>query len=180
MISKIVRRYSKALYEETIQLGINKDVINDVTRLLMLIDENKMLRNFFGSPLINKLKKKKVIKILFENKISKKTLEFLLLLVSHSREDLIKPILEDYIRYDKEMQGIIDANITSVVELDDKSKKEIEKSVADYSKKIVIPKYSLDNELIGGFIINLGDYVIDASINRQLEIIKNKFKQVSL
>jgi len=180
MISKIVRRYSKALYEETIQLGINKDVINDVTRLLMLIDENKMLRNFFGSPLINKLKKKKVIKILFENKISKKTLEFLLLLVSHSREDLIKPILEDYIRYDKEMQGIIDATITSVVELDDKSKKEIEKSVADYSKKIVIPKYSLDNELIGGFIINLGDYVIDASINRQLEIIKNKFKQVSL
>ena len=91
MISKIVRRYSKALYEETIQLGINKDVINDVTRLLTLIDENKILRNFFSSPLINKLKKKKVIKILFENKISKKTLEFLLLLVSHSREDLIKP-----------------------------------------------------------------------------------------
>ncbi len=180
MISKIVRRYSKALYEETIQLGINKDVINDVTRLLTLIDENKILRNFFSSPLINKLKKKKVIKILFENKISKKTLEFLLLLVSHSREDLIKPILEDYIRYDKEMQGIIDATITSVVELDDKSKKEIEKSIADYSKKIVIPKYYLDNELIGGFIINLGDYVIDASINRQLEIIKNKFKQVSL
>ena len=56
MISKIVRRYSKALYEETIQLGINKDVINDVTRLLTLIDENKILRNFFSSPVINKLK----------------------------------------------------------------------------------------------------------------------------
>ena len=68
MISKIVRRYSKALYEETIQLGINKDVINDVTRLLTLIDENKILRNFFSSPLINKLKKKKVIKILKTHK----------------------------------------------------------------------------------------------------------------
>ncbi|HPS65797.1 MAG TPA: ATP synthase F1 subunit delta [Ignavibacteria bacterium] len=180
MVTRIVRRYTKALYEQTAQLGLQKAVTEDINSLLILLKANQLLKNFFRSPVINKVKKQSAIKMLFEGKVNKVTLDFILFLVEQTREDLILEMFEDFIKYDKEMTNKIDVNVSSVIELDDKTKNTIIEEVKAYSGKEVIPSFDIDESLIGGFKINMGDYVIDASISRQLEIIKNKFKQVSL
>jgi F-type H+-transporting ATPase subunit delta len=180
MVSRIVRRYSKALYGLTTQLGVQKAVTEDINSILELLKANHLLKSFFRSPVINKVKKQSVIKTLFEGRVNKVTLDFIMFLVEQTREDLIIAMLEDFVIYDKEMTNRLDVNVSSVIELDDKMKNRIIEEVKAYSKKEVIPSFDIDESLIGGFKINMGDYVIDASIRRQLEIIKNKFKQVSL
>lgn len=180
MVTRIVRRYTKALYEEASQLGIQKEVNEDVTSLYNLLKSNRLLRNFFQSPILSKNKKQSVVKSLFEGKINKESLKFLLFLIEQSREDLIVPLFEDYIGYEKEMNNKLDVVVTSVVELDKDEKEKIIRSVTEYSKKEILPSFETDESLIGGFRINMGNYVIDASISHQLDVIKNKFKQVSL
>jgi F-type H+-transporting ATPase subunit delta len=177
MNNRISRRYTFALYEESISKKKVRKVSSDLNSVLLNIQENRNLKLFFRSPVISKRKKMSVIKSLYKGKIDETVYNFILLLIDHSREDMITDIIKDFFEFRNIKEGIITAELTSAVKLDKNKKDRIIKSIEKYSGKKCFPEYVLDKELIGGFKIKFNDLVLDASIKRQLELLKSKLKE---
>jgi len=168
------------LYEESLKKNKVDRVTVDLRSIRDLILENRKLSLFFRSPVIGKRKKAEVVKKLFGNRVDDTVISFILLLIDRSRENVFIDIITDFLEYADAKKGIIRASISSAVKLDENIRTGIVKSLEKYSGKKCKPEYELDKDLLGGFKIRFNNIVLDASIKRQLEILKNKFKQSSL
>ncbi len=71
--------------------------------------------------------------------------------------------------------GIVNIIVTSVIELSENQKKELNKKLEAYTNKKVRINFKTDDTIVGGFIIRIGDSIIDASVVHQLDLLKNKF-----
>lgn len=180
MNSRVVRRYTLALYEECLKRNKVEIVSADLESIRNLISENRKLFLFFRSPVIGKRKKSEVTEKIFKNKVDDIVFNFILLLIDRSRENIFTEIISDFLEFKDTKNGIIEANISSAVKLDENIRKNIINSLEKYSGKKCKPRYEVDQDLIGGFRIKFNDIVLDASIKRQLALLKNKLKQSSL
>lgn len=177
MITKAARRYTIALYEVALEKGKLDEVAGDISHTLSLINSNKGLELFFASPIVSKSKKLSIVKDIFEGKVSQLTLDFINLLVMRHREALTKGIFEDFINLKKEKDGIVDVSVRTSVPLNDEEKLKMKQKIDLYTKLKSDLSFEIDKDIIGGFVAKINDTVLDASIKRQLERLKKKFRE---
>ncbi len=173
---KILRRYTLALYglaEETKKLD---EVKKDADFIIGMLNESRELTLFFNSPLINKLKKKKIAKMILGDSISELSMRFIDLLIERKRDSLLKFIYEDYLSLRNERLGIMNVKIKTAVELDAKEKEAMQKKIDTLINLKSNPTFEVDKDIIGGFQISYKDTILDASIKSQLEKLKKLYK----
>lgn len=180
MLSKAIHRYSLALFQAANNDKKLDKVSVDSNNLIGLIKSNKDLHLFFVSPVIKQEKKIKIVETLFKKKISQLSFEFIKLLIVHNREGLIVEILESFLDLKNDSEGKIKANVITAVKFNDIEKKKMKGKIDGFTNKNSIPDFSENESLIGGFTIQVKDTVIDASIKRQLENLRNKFKETNI
>ncbi len=180
MQSKLIYRYSGALYDASAESKKVKKVAADCSGLIDLIKKNGELQLLFRSPIIDKLKKEKILTKLFKGQVNDLTLNLLLLLVRNGREVHTLEVLEGYLDILDEKEGVIKPVFTSAVELPEKEKTKIKKELDKISGKDSKPVYEVDSSLIGGFTIRMKDSVIDGSVKRQLELMKESLRTKSI
>ncbi|HMS66290.1 MAG TPA: ATP synthase F1 subunit delta [Ignavibacteria bacterium] len=175
MQSKASRRYSLALYDTAKEKGQLKEVTKDINFAIDLITSNRDLEMFFSSPVIPKQKKLDVVKNIFGGKVSDLCLDFMNLLFEKRRGDLTLEVFKDFIRLNKDREGIVDVFIKTSIELSDAEKANMKAKIDSYTKRNSILNFEIDKSIIGGFVAKIDDTILDASIKRQLEMLKNKF-----
>jgi F-type H+-transporting ATPase subunit delta len=180
MVLRVSRRYSLALYDAAVKSDSLESVIADADMILGLLNSSRQLELFFKSPIISPVRKKKSVTELFGNKIEKLSLEFIFLLIKHKRENIIRILLEDFIFLTKEKKGIVDINIRTAVEMNDYEKEKIIREMEIFTKKKIIANFVIDKNVIGGFTVQVKDTIVDASIKRQLDNLKTKFKEANI
>lgn len=180
MQSKLIHRYSGALYEASAESKKVKKVADDCGGLIDLIEKSKELQLLFRSPIIDKLKKGKILKELFKGRINDLTLNLLLLLVRNGREEYTAEVLAGYLDLLDEKEGIIKPVFTSAVEMTDKDRTKIKKDIDKLSGKNAKPVFKIDTGLIGGFTIRMKDSIIDGSVIRQLGLMKQSLRTKSI
>ena len=176
MITKAARRYTTALYEVSKEKGNLPEVAKDVEMILNLITSNKDLELFFHSPIVNKSKKLSLINEIFSRSVSQLTMDFMILLITRRRESLLKGIFQDFINLKKEKDGIVDVEVKTSVILNDEEKLKMKQKIDSFTKLKSNLSYKIDSSIIGGFVAKINDTILDASIKRQLERLKEKFK----
>ena len=176
----VTSRYAKAFYEYADKKNSLEKISKDLLFINNTLEGSKELRSVLKSPVIKKDKKQEIIKDLFEEKIDRESLNFLNFIIEKNREDSLYGITNRFMRLSDEHAGILNAKVTSAVELDDAQKLSIKKRLEDYTNKSVRLSFALDRKVIGGFIVKIEDTVIDASVKHQLEILKEKFTEGSL
>jgi F-type H+-transporting ATPase subunit delta len=131
-----------------------------------------MLKN----PIIKHEKKKDILEALFKGKVNPLTLSIIDILTKKNREALLPAIAHEFHNAYNEYKSIERATVTTTAAVDKKVKGEIEAIVKKLSsKKQVELVEKIDKDLIGGFILNVGDRQIDASIKSKLKSLKVKF-----
>jgi F-type H+-transporting ATPase subunit delta len=180
MLSKAILRYSSALFQAANSDKKLNQVAVDSNNLIGLIKSSKDLHLFFKSPVIKQEKKMKIIEALFKKKISQLSFEFIKLLIVHNREGLIVDILEGFLDLKNDSEGKVKAEVKTAVQFDVKEKKKMKGKIDGFTNKNSIPDFSEDKSLIGGFTIQVKDVVLDASIKRQLDNLRNKFKGINI
>jgi F-type H+-transporting ATPase subunit delta len=98
---RVSRRYSLALYNASVKTQMLESVISDAYSVLDILNKSNRLKLFFTSPIISPRVKNKVVAEIFQKNIGKLTLEFIYLLIKHSRENVIHIIFEDFINLTK-------------------------------------------------------------------------------
>lgn len=172
---KAARRYTLALYELAEEVKIVDTIKSDFVDISKTLAGSRKLRLFLESPMIGPEKKFSVVNGIFGSKVSDLTLRFLSLLCEKGRIDILKEVSESIHKLINEKRGIIEARITTAVDMSESEKKLVTEKLQKYSGKQIQARYNVDRSIKGGFIAQIDDKIIDASIIRQLNLLKEKF-----
>lgn len=172
---KVARKYNIALYLTAEEQNSVDKVKQDILDIKKSIQGSTELTNFILTPVISAEKKIDVFKALFEGKVEELTLRYLVFLCEKNRINLLKDIADDFLTLVNEKKGIVLAKVKTAIEITDSEKKFLADRLRQYTGKDIKATYSVDPAIKGGFIANVEDRIIDASIIRQLELLKEKF-----
>ena len=125
------------------------------------------------SPIVQKSKKIAVVKQIFEGKICEPMMAFFVLVIKKGRESGLDEISTEFLRQYDLYKGIQKATVISAKALSTEARTKISALVAEKTNKTVELTEKIDEDLIGGFILRIGDIQIDNSIESQLRKIKN-------
>lgn len=172
---KVARRYSLALFELTEETKLTDKVVKDFSDLIRTIDKSKELKLFLKTPIINSYKKGEVLGEMFKGKVQDLTFKFINILAKKEREDYLYDIAKDFLNLVDEKRSIVKVKINTASKILDKDKKAIENKLSMYTGKTIKASYDVDKTIIGGFVAQVSDMVIDASIVRQLQLLRQEF-----
>ena len=166
---RVSSRYAKSLVELAQEKGKLEEVKNDMVLFRDTCDENRDLSLMLKSPIIGHLKKAEVLKQLFGGKVSEMTISFIDLLCKKTREFLLYPISKEFINQYNIVKGVQRATVISAAPLTASAKEEINKVIVEMTGKTVELEEQIDESLIGGYILRVGDKQIDDSVQNRLE-----------
>ena len=172
--ARAAKRYAGALLGLASELKKIDHVASDMRLMHDSISASHELALFFQSPIIDRFKKRDIITSLFKEKVDELTFHFLLLLVAKEREELIDAIAVEFSTLLDEQLGIVTAELKAPYQFDEKDKSQVQSKLEELTNKKVHISFSLDKNLVGGFLAQIGDTVYDGSVRRQLEILKQR------
>lgn len=173
-------RYAKALFALAVEKDIFGRVVQDADLLFNTFDQSKELRAVLVSPLVKESKKKDILKELFGNKVSKEVMEFILFVLDKNRIEAIKGIFQRFLELRDAKEGIVNISVTSAVDLEENQKNKIKTKLEEYTKKTARMKFNVDEKIIGGFFVRIGDTVVDATVLHRLQLLKKSFQKTNL
>jgi F-type H+-transporting ATPase subunit delta len=171
--SKISVRYSRAIF----QSAAEKNILDKVYQDMIFISEicrAPETKEFLQSPIISPSKKQAIFHKMFDGNVEKITLSLIDITVKNGRESFIPAIARNFIHETKKYRGITESVLTTAVKVDDIVKKQITDLISEIFKTTVELKETIDPEIIGGFILQIDDNYIDASIKNKLRKIKKE------
>ena len=167
------KTYSRAIFElgdETGNMDLFLDELKDVTHI---ITGNKQLFSALNSPNINIRQKKNIAESIFGGKVSREILNFLKIIIDKKRMSILKDICMEYEDLVREYKGYVKAVVYSTGEMGEEEKSALVEKLEKTVKKKIELNNIIDNELIGGIIIRIGDKIIDGSIKGRLKELEN-------
>ncbi len=176
--SRVASRYVKSLLGLAVERGALDNVHQDMVLFGKVCDENRAFTLMLRNPIIKHDKKREILEKLFSGKLHALTLAIFDIITRKNREPLLPAIASEFHLAYNDYKGVGEASVTTAVPLDAKLRIEIEKIVKKLSdKKEVEIEEKVDADMIGGFVLNVGDRQVDASIKNKLNAMKVKFSQ---
>tara|TARA_A100001015_G_C14893607_1_gene673456 strand:+ start:670 stop:1203 length:534 start_codon:yes stop_codon:yes gene_type:complete len=166
----IARPYAEALFKLSLDEG---EKFNDELNFLATVLQDKDLSLYLSNPTVSKDKSKKLVLSVLPENFNQSLKNFFELLVDNSRVVFFEEIIQQFHNLENEHNKILEAKILSAFELLENQKDSIKKRLEKKFGKKVVLSCIVDKTLIGGVTIIIGDYVVDGSIKRNLEVLKN-------
>ncbi|MCX2681188.1 ATP synthase F1 subunit delta [Galbibacter sp. EGI 63066] len=164
-------RYAKAVLNFAKEQNTHEVVNGDMKDIFKTIDGSEELADMLKSPVTKLATKKAVLKEVFSgiNSVSEGLIN---VLIENNRIDLLKVVAEKYIVLFDQYKGEQVAVVTTAVPLSG----ELEKKVLAKAEELTGSKATIENKIdesiIGGFILRIGDLQYNASIANQLSNLK--------
>ena len=164
MAKLISKTYGDALFEVAAEEDKLESHLEEVEAVLDVLKENEEYIKIIGYPRIPVEEKKAMIESAFKDKVSDDMVGFLTVIVEKGRFSKIEEILNYFVERVHEAQ-----------------KKAVEdKLLTTTQYKKIIAKYSVDESLIGGMVIRIGDRIVDSSVKTKLETMARELSKVRL
>ena len=178
MSSKAGARYAKSLIDLSTEQNVLEQIKNDMVLFEDVVGENSELEAILKNPIVPLDKKAAILNDVFGSKVHQITQSFLKLVVNKGRAGILFDTAKQFIEQYNLIKGIVTAEVTSAIALTDAAKTEIVSLVKkELGAKEVIVKEKVNENLIGGFILKVGDKQFDASIANGLNKLKKDFAQ---
>src|SRR5882757_1090019 len=160
---RVASRYVKSLLSLAIEQGVVENVHDDMKLFSGVCQSSHPFLNMLRSPIIKHDKKRDVLEAIFKGKVHALTMSIMDILTHKNREPLLPSIASEFAVAYNEYKGIERATVTTTFPIDAKLKADVEAMVMKLStRKQVELVEKVDKDLIGGFILNVGDRQIDA------------------
>src|SRR5882757_1445753 len=175
---RLAARYAKSLVDLAVERNQLEAVYKDMLYLQSLTRSSKELVNFLRSPVIKGDKKQKIVDTLTQGKIGELTAAFIRLLITKAREEHLPEISESVITIYNTKKGIHKVKLSTAEPVSDSLKDAIVNKIkSETSLQKIELEMVVKPELIGGFVLEFDNNLVDASIARDLRDIKKQFSQ---
>ncbi len=174
--TRVTLRYAKsllALAEEQNQLDVCK---SDMETIVVACNDSRELSLLLKSPVVKTDKKLAILNEVFTG-LSQLSMAFINIITSKKREVLLEEIAERFLTVYKTHQGVETAVVTTATPLDEEMRASILSFVKQQGAGQVELTEKVDEKLIGGAIIRIGDKQLDASVIRQINDLKQTFNK---
>ncbi len=175
--TRVASRYAKAFIDLTIEQGVLEQAYADMKAIDEVCKSNSDFVSFLKSPIVKTDKKQTVLLELFKGKFNKVTDAYIHLITNKKREIYLAEIANEFINQYKTKKKILTAIVTTANGIDEVTRKQIIEIVKGQSTSEVIIQEKIDKNVIGGFIIRVGDKQVDATIARKINSLKRSFKE---
>ena len=173
---RLASRYAKSLLGLAVEKGLLEQVYADMQLLNEVCRSNRDFTNLLKSPIVNADTKKRIMDAVTAGRISEMTRSFNSLLITKGRESNLPEITKAFISQYKEYKNIHTVKLTTAVPVSDTLRQAIKDRVKQASgfENIEFDEH-VDDKIIGGFVLQIGDQLIDGSIAYDLKNIARQF-----
>lgn len=175
LTSKVAKRYAQGLLDFTQESGNTDSVFGEMKDIVKIMSSSKELNQFVNTPIIDSRKKEAIALEIFKD-FSPVAKNIIRLVIKQGREAQLKNIAQEFINKVEDIKGTQRITLVSATAL---SQDNINKIIAD-SKMVNVSNYDLETiikpEILGGYILRIGDQQIDASVRTKLGNIKKEFQ----
>lgn len=176
--TRAASRYVKSLLGLAVEQNVLDQVHNDMVLFDSVVKKNRGFYLLLRNPIIKHDKKREILEKLFKGKVHGLTMAIFDIITKKNREPLLPAIAEEFHHAYNEYKGVGRASVTTAIPLDAQTRAEFEKLAVKYSDKDKVELLErVDADMIGGFVLNVGDRQVDASIKNKLKSLKVKFSQ---
>jgi F-type H+-transporting ATPase subunit delta len=175
--SRVASRYARPLLELAQQQGVLPEVHSDMQLFTRTVNEHRDLKLALQNPIIKNDKKLAILNKVFGNRIHPMTATIFRIISQKNRENILEDIAREFEHQYNQLKGIQVAHVTTAVPLAPQLRGEFAQVVAEQTGKIVQLKEHVDPELIGGYVLRVGDRQLDDSVRNSLRRLKNQFKE---
>ena len=174
--SRAAIRYARALILESSEKDTLDQTHDDMLLLKETFDQNIDLKHMIESLVIKNSIKLSSLRLVFKN-LGQISLNLIDVLAENNRIDIIDLVAEKYIVQYKVIKGIQSATLTTAVPVNKKIEGEFLKKIAELTDKKTTLIKKVDESLIGGFVLRIGDLQYNASYKNKLKNIKQEFNK---
>lgn len=175
--TRLTSRYAKSLLTLVIENNSLEETLEDMKLILAVCSENRDLTLLLKSPVVKSDKKLSILSDVFSKSITELTMTFINIITSKKREKFLEGIAESFVSLYKSHKNIETVTLTTACIIDENTKSEILKYIKMNGKSVVELTEVINEDIIGGLIIRMGDKQLDASVSKNIKELKKSFNK---
>ena len=175
-MEEIAQVYGRALFEVAQERGVLDDVRTQLGQFADALEQQRELAVFFFSPYFSSDEKKDGLTRMIEG-AEPAFLNFLEALLERHRMPAIFRIRTRFEELWDEEKQLLPVEVTSAVELDESTVRSIGERVGEQTGRTVELASHVDPEILGGIVLRVGNFILDASIRNSLNQLRKQVAQ---
>ncbi|MGI8903548.1 MAG: ATP synthase F1 subunit delta [Solirubrobacteraceae bacterium] len=175
-MEEIAQVYARSLFEVASERDVVEDVREQLGQFADALDSNRELAVFFFSPYFSTQEKKDGLDRAIED-AEATFLNFLQALLERHRMPAIFRIRARYESLWREENKLIPVQVTSAVSLDEDTVRSIGDRIQEQTGREVELSSNVDAEILGGIVLRVGNFILDASIRNRLNQLRKQVAQ---
>ena len=175
--SIVVTRYARALVKFVRETGNGPQVCTEAETLVKALHALPDLQRMVeaADDVVTPSRKRELLQAALGNQPSQEMRRFLTLLLQRGRMPMVQDILRQFLSLYHQSMGVRRARLVAVSEPSESLLERLRALVKQTTGDDVLFEVTLDPSLVGGFVLDLDDYLLDASVKRQLDLIREQF-----
>lgn len=172
----VAGEYAAALLDLAQERSCVEQVAGELSALLELLGGVDKFREFLATPTVPAERKIEVLSRTLQA-FSPLTRDFLGVLVRNGRGGLLAEVARQFRGLRKRRSGRLDVAVTSAVDLEAEPKKQLVELLREMLRSDVDVEWRVDRSVVGGFLVQAGDRVIDATVANRLERMRKRLTE---
>jgi len=172
-MDEIAQVYARSLFEVAQEQGKLDVVREELGQITEALEENAELRLFFYSPYFSTEEKRDGLRRTVTD-ADPMMMNVLDILVENHRLPVLPRLRREYERRWREANNLLPVTVTSAVELDDAVVERIGDEIGRQTGRKVELSREVDPSIVGGFVVRVGNAILDASIKNRLDNLRKQ------
>jgi F-type H+-transporting ATPase subunit delta len=172
---RVARVYAEALFNEAIARNQAREVLDELEALVNdVVHANPETAAFFSSAAIGRERKAESLRAALGGRSSDLVLHFILVLNEHYRLDLLSVVVAEYRELLEQHTGQMRVQVRSAVPLEHDHQERLRGELRQAFQREPILELRVDPDILGGLVVQVGDWLYDASVRTRLDAIRNQ------
>ena len=181
MARLVAKTYGDALFELAVESGQVDEMLDEARSIQQILHEDNELSKLMNHPKIVKEEKIEILEQIFKGRVQAEITGLMRMLVSKGHYGEMESVFAYFIDQVKEYKNIGTAYVTAPMPLSDSQKEQIKKKLLETTKYVEFElHYDVDESLIGGMVIRIGDRVVDSSVKSRLMTLTRELSKIQL
>lgn len=173
-MSRAAIRYAKAILDFATEANKASEVNADMKSIVIAVEESTELKDFLSNPIVKKEVKRAALAQIFVT-VQPETNKLFDLLLENKRFEILHYIALEYNVLFDEKNGVQVATVTTAFAITPELEKHVLDKISTFSDKKITIKNIVNPDIIGGFILRIGDMQYNASVANKLQELKREF-----
>lgn len=178
MINLIAGRYAEALFQVGEENNSTTNLYEELNAVIDILKSNQDFYNVLKSPLVTKGDKKDLVEKVFGNQISDNLNNFLKIIIDKDRVAALEAVQKSCKVLLNEKNNIIEGSAITAVPMSQEELKQLEAKLSSKYNKNVTLENKIDESILGGVLVRLGNEEIDGTVKTRLTKMKDQLSQV--